>query len=146
MADCSGRLLSLGNFCTPSYKKRERSVCLGMDTTVVLVRDHLMGNEEVCHPWFAPGGHPKRSVMQACVLLKVSVSYHQLPDPKTATGPMFVNLLPLFFFFNTNYGGKNIGACERSSKPEKPELALIRPSKSRNGRSRTSQATTPLQQ
>lgn len=81
-----------------------------MDTTVVLVRDHLMGNEEVCHPWFAPGGHPKCSVTQACVLLKVSVSCHLLSDPKTATGPMFVNLLPLFFFFLTPIMEEKISA------------------------------------
>lgn len=111
-------------------------MCLGMKKFVTL---------------FAPGGHPKYSVMQACVLLKVSVSCHQVPDPKTATGPMFVNLLPLFFYFlKPSYGGKNISTCEHSLKSEELELPvsliLIRPSKSRDGRSRTCQTITPLQQ
>lgn len=99
VANCSVLLLSLGNFCTPSlYKRGSRNL-----------------PRHGYHCGFSKGSpdwawrslslfiHRRRASQVLCyiglhVLLRLSISCHQVPDPKTATGPMFINVL-LFFFF-----------------------------------------------
>lgn len=150
MANCSARLLSLQNFCTLSlYDKGNRSVprhgyhC-------------AFSKEPQDWEWrtLSPFVRPRRTFWVFCnrglhvVLLKLCVSCHQVPDPKTAKGPMFVNALPLFFF-SPVLEEKNVRAMSTAWNLRSLSWlwlsALIRSSKLRESSSRTWQATAPLQ-
>lgn len=125
VANCSVLLLSLGNFCTPSlYKKGSRNL-----------------PRHGYHCGFSKGSpdwawrrlslfiHRRRASQVLCniglhvVLLRLSISCHQVPDPKIATGPMFINVLLLFFFFFQSWR-KKCQSHEHSQKLEKPEFAV----------------------
>lgn len=106
------------------HTKMETEVCPDLDTSVVLVRDHLIGNEGVCHPSFVPGGHFKCSVTQACTLFcwrfPLAVTQSLIPSQQQTQ----YLLMCYHFSFSQLLQEKKCQSHDHSLKLEKPELAV----------------------